>query len=259
MKILITGSASGIGYSLGCSLLKRGHFVYFTVHRKEQLSSLNERLKKENFSSSSYASFSFDITSSIERESVLSLPIDCLICNAAEGVGGSLFDLDFAVIRHVFEVNVFAHLELVRNYIEKCVSQDCFGKVIVMASMAGVMPVPWMDAYCASKAALISFLTNLQRECLGLSLPCSIKIIEPGIYETGFNEFMLSTVPKNSYFSKKKWVRWEQTFFHLVSKKTNKSIVKKILQALDSSSFRLIYRAPFSQRILLKIYLLFFG
>ena len=48
MKILITGATSGIGFNTGINLIKSGHFVYFTVHRKEQIKTVVEKLKREN-------------------------------------------------------------------------------------------------------------------------------------------------------------------------------------------------------------------
>ncbi len=259
MKILITGAASGIGYDLGCALIKKGHYVYFTTHKREELEPLKQKLQSQKVSQKNYQCLSFDITSRKERKEIGTDSLDCLICNGALGLGGTLFDLEEKQIKQVFEVNVFSNLELIKEYLTACFTRKKQGRVIVMTSMAGVMPVPLMDAYCASKAALISFLTNLARESLFCHWPYVIKIVEPGIYQTGFNEFMLSTVPQNSSFSTTKLQKREQILFRWISKKNNRSIVKKIIQAVHSSSPRLIYRAPLSERILLKLYLLFFG
>ena len=44
MKILITGSASGIGFDTGVELIKKGHFIYFTVHREKQIKTVINKL-----------------------------------------------------------------------------------------------------------------------------------------------------------------------------------------------------------------------
>jgi len=256
MKILIIGSTSGLGFEVGCRLLERNHFVYFTTHHKREVSTIKEKLKTFDFQK--YQCFSLDITNSKDRKKILDLEIDCLFCNGAMGLGGSLFDLSIANIQENFDVNVFSNLSLIKEYLENCFQKKKFAKIVVTASMAGLMPVPFMDSYSATKASLISFATTLYYEQKIFSLPYSIKIIEPGIYKTGFNEFMLSTVEDNHYFSSDSFLNFERKVFHIISKKKYHSMVKKMVQAVESSSCKFIYRAPFSQKIFLKLYLLLF-
>lgn len=256
MNVLIIGSTSGLGFELGCRLLERGHFVYFTTHHKNEVSSVKKKLKEIGFSK--YQCFSLDITNSMERAEILDLEVDCLFCNGAMGLGGSLFDLSMTEIQKNFDVNVFSNLSLIKEYLEDCFQKEKFAKVVITASMAGLMPVPFMDSYSATKASLISFATTLYYEQKIFSLPYSIKVIEPGIYKTGFNEFMLSTVEENSYFSSTSFLNFERKVFSFISKKKYHSMVNKMVRAVESSSIRFIYRAPLSQKIFLKIYLLLF-
>ena len=256
VNVLIIGSTSGLGFELGCKLLERNHFVYFTTHHKTEVSTVKEKLKKMAFKK--YECFPLDITSSNDRKKILNLEIDCLFCNGAMGLGGSIFDLAISEIEKNFDVNVFSNLALIKEYLETSFQKKKFVKVIITASMAGLMPVPFMDSYSATKASLISFATTLYYEQKIFSLPYSIKMIEPGIYKTGFNEFMLSTVEDNPYFSCSSFLDFERRAFHLISKKKYHSMVKKTVRAVESSSSRFIYRAPLSQKIFLKIYLLLF-
>lgn len=256
VNVLIIGSTSGLGFELGCKLLERGHFVYFTTHHKTEVSTVKEKLKKMKFKN--YECFSLDITNSNNRKKILSLEIDCLFCNGAMGLGGSVFDLSMTEIEKNFEVNVFSNLALVKEYLEDSFQKKKFAKVVITTSMAGLMPVPFMDSYSATKASLISFATTLYYEQKIFSLPYSIKIIEPGIYKTGFNEFMLSTVEENPYFNSSSFLDFERKVFHFISKKNYHSMVKKMMRAVESSSSKFIYREPLSQKIFLKIYLLLF-
>lgn len=256
MNVLIIGSTSGLGFELGCRLLERGHFVYFTTHHKGEVFGVNEKLKSRGFNK--YNCFSLDITNSKDRKKLLNLEVDCLFCNGAMALGGSLFDLSIAEIQKNFDVNVFSNLSLVKEYLEDCFQKKKFAKIVITTSMAGLMPVPFMDSYSATKASLISFATTLYYEQKIFSLPYSIKIIEPGIYKTGFNEFMLSTVEENPYFSSDSFLNFERKIFKFISKKKYHSMVKRMVRAVESSSPKFIYRAPFSQKIFLKIYLLLF-
>jgi len=256
VNVLIIGATSGLGFNLGCKLLEKGHFVYFTTHTKKESLLVKEKLKANNFKK--YECFFLDITNPKDRKKILDLPIDCLFCNGAMGLGGSLFDLSMDEIKKNFDVNVFSNLSLVKEYLEDSFRKKKFAKVIITASMAGLMPVPFMDSYSATKASLISFATTLYYEQKIFSLPYSIKVIEPGIYKTGFNEFMLSTVEENPYFSSDSFLNFERKVFQIISKKKYHSMVGKMVCAVESSSPKFIYRAPLSQKIFLKIYLLLF-
>ncbi len=257
MNILITGATSGIGFELGCNLLKRGHFVYFTSHREDEVLGVEKKLKEMD-QNDNYRCLPLDITKEKDRKKIKSLEIDCLFCNGAMGLGGSLFDLSMSQIRENFEVNVFSNLTLVKTYLEDCFQKEKFARVVITTSMAGLMPVPFMDSYSATKASLISFATTLYYEQKIFSLPYSIKIIEPGIYKTGFNEFMFTTVENSKYFSSEKFRNLELKIFQLISKKSNRSIVKKMVRSVESTSNCFLYRAPISQKIFLKLYLLLF-
>ena len=47
MNVLITGATSGIGFELGCRLLKRGHFVYFTSHQEKEVLEVKKKLREK--------------------------------------------------------------------------------------------------------------------------------------------------------------------------------------------------------------------
>lgn len=257
MKILITGSTSGLGFELGCSLLEKGYFVYFTTHYPKQVKVVEEKLIELGLLSN-YACFCLDITKIEDRKKALFLDIDCLVCNAAFGLGGSILDLSMDKVRKSFEVNVFSNISFIKEYLDYFSKKDKFVKVVVVSSIAGLFPVPFFDSYSATKAALISFVTSLWQQQFIFSLPYSIKLIEPGIYKTGFNEYMISSSCDNDSIKKNEFLNLEYQFFDFVSKKKHNSIIKKMVIAVESNSRKFIYRAPLSQTIFLKIYLLFF-
>ncbi len=257
MNILITGATSGLGFDTGCRLLKCGHFVYFTCHFDEQVEVLENKLKKSGYFDH-YQCFSLDITKASDRKKIYSLSIDCLFCHASSGLGGTLFDLGMSEIKNNFNTNVFSNLSLIQEYLKYSMENNHFAKVVLTTSIAGLMPVPFMDSYSATKASLISFATTLYYEQIIFSLPFSIKVIEPGIYETGFNQYMFSTAKENKFFSHQSFLEFLSSFFHVFSKKKYSSITKKMVRAIESDSKKFIYRAPFSQVLFLKLYLLFF-
>lgn len=258
MKILITGATSGIGFHTGIHLLKRGHFVYFTVHRKEQIKTVVEKLKELDLLENA-SIFQLDITKDVDRKLIYDLDVDCLICNASVGYGGSILDIPISSLEKNFEVNVFSNIKLIQMYCGHLFLEKKKGKVIVISSIAGIIPIPFLGSYCATKASLISLITCLKKELKLISKDIKVKLIEPGIYNTGFNDVMIENKKESVYFGSidSKITKIEETLFHILGHNHLNSIVRKITQAVESNSNKLVYSAPFFQKLGAKVYSLF--
>lgn len=115
MKIFITGATSGIGFVTAVKLAKLGHYVYIGVHRENQVKPCLEKIRSYGLEEK-ISVLVFDITDEKSRHQIFDLDIDCLINNAALGVGGALLDLSVDAIRYNFEVNVFSTIELIQLY-----------------------------------------------------------------------------------------------------------------------------------------------
>ncbi|WP_300619835.1 SDR family NAD(P)-dependent oxidoreductase, partial [uncultured Fusobacterium sp.] len=186
------------------------------------------------------------------------LDIDILISNAAIAESGSIAELDIEKIRNNFEVNVFSNFKVVQIILKNMLKKK-EGKIIMMSSLAGTIPIPFLGPYCSTKAS-ISMLTR----CLNLELKLlknniKIVLIEPGLYKTGFNKLAFDKkydfMDYNSYFKYQLELirKSENLFLTLFEKKNLNSIVNKIVKAVINEDPKFIYRAPFSQVIFSKI------
>lgn len=259
MKILITGSSSGIGFDTAIKLLELGNFVYLTVHRKTQVAKVENKLKDLGIMNN-YMVFKLDITIENDRRKLYDLDIDCLINNAAVGTGGSILDLEVAEIKKNFEVNVFSTIEMIQTYAASLLLKNKKGRIIVLSSLAGLIPITFMGSYCATKASLITLITTLRRELHLIDSNLEICLIEPGIYVTGFNEVMIDNKPDKSIFYKiyPKVSYYQKILFKAFGKKNLNSITKKIVKATISKKSKFLYRGPFSQVVVAKVYMLLF-
>ena len=111
MRILITGATSGIGYGLGCQLIRNGHTVYMTAQTKKELVYLKEKIKRDGYQA---ICFKMDITTD-DIFLVDNIVIDCLINHAGIGIGGSLLYMDVECLRENYEVNIFSSFSLSDN------------------------------------------------------------------------------------------------------------------------------------------------
>ena len=258
MKILITGATSGIGFKTGIELIKKGHFVYFTTHREKQIITIKNKLKELELLRNASV-FKLDITSSNDRKLIYNLDIDVLICNAAVGYGGSILDISVSTLEKNFDVNVFSNIKLIQMYLEHLFLTKKLGNVIVISSIASMIPIPFLGSYSSSKAALSSLITCLRNELKLINQDIKIKLIEPGIYNTGFNDVMIENKNKSKYFAdiNEEITRIERKLFYIFGSNNLNSISKKIIKAIESDSNKFIYSAPLIQKLIAKFYILF--
>lgn len=260
MKILITGSRSGIAFLTGITLASRGHFVYMTTHTKEEAYSLKKIVDELRLKA---IVFKLDITDVEDRKLLNTLDIDVLINHAGIGVGGSILDVPIEEVKKNFEVNYFASYDIVRRIGNRMIKNNKEGKIIIMSSIAGIIPIPFLGVYCSTKSAISTMATSLRRELKTLNSKVKVVLIEPGAYKTGFNQVMIDDIDKNissnSVFWKDKGKIYDNLtkIFNLVEKKELNSIVVKIIEAVESDNPKFKYRAPFFQRMFAKVYMLF--
>lgn len=262
MKILITGAASGIGYSLAKELIKRRHIVYITVHHNKEIKSVRRKLKKDNILRNVYV-FKMDITSKKDLSLLDDLDIDVLVNQAGIGIGGSLLDIDVKDIRENFETNFFSTLVLTKKFIDKKKKEDKKGKVLITASLAGLMPIPFLGSYCSTKSALITMGMCLDKELKKSNSKVRLKLILPGAYKTGFNQVMIESFAKSidnsDYFIySDDLVIDQKRFFNVIESLDISSIVYQMIEAIESDNNKLFYKAPLSQKIFTKFYMLLF-
>lgn len=260
MKVLITGARSGIAFLTGITLANRNHFVYMTTHTKEEAQRLKEIVDSMNLK---IMVFKLDITSEEDRKMINTLDIDVLINNAGIGIGGSVLDVPMDEIRKNFEVNYFSSYDIVRRIGNRMIKNNKDGKIIIMSSTAGIIPIPFLGTYCSTKSAISTMATSLRRELKTLKSKVKVVLIEPGAYKTGFNQVMIDDIDKNMdidsvfYNDKEKINVYLHKMFDLIEKKELDSIVVKIIEAVESKNPKTKYRAPLLQRIMTRIYLIF--
>lgn len=262
MKILITGAASGIGYSLAKELLKRRHIVYITVHHNKEIKSVRRKLKKDNILRNVYV-FKMDITNKRDLSLIDDLDIDVLVNQAGIGIGGSLLDIDVKDIRGNFETNFFSTLELTKKFIDKKKKEDKRGKVLITSSLSGLFPIPFLGSYCSTKSALITMGMCLDKELKKSNSNVRLKLILPGAYKTGFNQVMVESFAKSidnsDYFIySDDLVMNQKRFFNVIESLDISSIVYQMIEAIESDNNKLFYKAPLSQKIFTKLYMLLF-
>lgn len=257
-KILFTGARSGIAKAVIDKLKHMDYMIYATVENEKQLEAMHRMYQDDT----NIKSFVLNVTKEEERNKIRSLNIDIIVCNAAVSYGGSLTEIDINLVRDIYDVNVFSTLELIQIAFQSMM-QKKQGKIIIMSSLAGIYPVRFIGGYASSKASLIKIAEILKKEIDMLDVDIDVCLIEPGFYYTGFNQVMFdnkySAMNVDSYFKKEiEHLRVRDSFIHnFIEKKHLDSIVRQIVASITDAHPRFIYRAPFSQVAIARLYSLF--
>lgn len=174
-SILITGCSSGIGLCVAKGLAGRGHRVFATARKPEDVKRLQsvwlESLRLDLNDSASIRSAVEEI---LERTGGT---LDALFNNAAFGQPGAVEDLRREVLREQFETNLFGTQELT-NLILPVMRRQGHGRIIQNSSVLGLVALPYRGAYNASKFALEALSDTLRLELAGTNI--HVSIIEPG-------------------------------------------------------------------------------
>lgn len=255
--ILFTGARSGIAKKVIDKFINnKNYLIYLTVENDNQLKSIARIYK--NIDNVKY--FKLNLLDESYIEVIEKLNIDILVCNAAIGIGGSIAEMDIDKMKENFEVNVFENFKLVQIVLREMLKRKN-GRIIMISSLAGIMPIAFLGSYCATKASIIKLTECLKLELKNIDNNIKISLILPGMYHTGFNQVMLENKYKdmsNGYFKEElNLIRAkENLLFSLFEYKSLDSIVNKIYKAITIDNPKFIYSAPISQHLFAKLYFL---
>lgn len=162
-------------------------------------------------------------------------------------------------IKEAYNVNLFGTIEMTQLYLEKMVKKNS-GRIIMISSMLAEMPIEWFGIYSSTKAALTNLTMALDMELKEIHSDVKVSIIEPGFYHTGFNQDMMQNKYDNpeSLFKnlKKEISRIEQLKVNTLESHDLNTIVDKIVHAVEDKKPELIYKAPFMQQVMQKMFII---
>ena len=179
-RVLITGCSSGFGMLTAVGAARLGYETIATMRNLDKSGPLQDALKAQNLSAR------------IEKLDVASLdsiseitdkigPVDILINNAGILITGSFLDQTDAEMRRIFETNYFGIVNLTKAVVPSMIERKS-GRIINIASLAGLVGHPFNAAYAASKHALIGFTKSIRVELAPLGIDAVS--IEPGYHRT---------------------------------------------------------------------------
>lgn len=185
---LVTGATYGIGESFAKALPPETGLI-LTGRTEARLDALKAALAHDGRRVEAVAA---DLATEAGRERVVEAAeaagIDLLINNAGLGRFGAFVDNPLAVEREMVEVNVVAPVVLTRALLPGMLARaretGTRAGVIVVASVAGFQPIPFLATYAATKSFDLLFAEGLAGELR--HEPVDVLAVCPGATRTEF-------------------------------------------------------------------------
>ncbi|HUN91404.1 MAG TPA: SDR family oxidoreductase [Burkholderiaceae bacterium] len=182
MNVFLTGASSGLGHALAREFASRGARLGLVARRRELLDELNAQLGGR------HEVYPLDVA---DRAALVAAAraferatggADVVVANAGISAGMlTEFEADLDVLREILEVNVLAMAATFHPFIAPMRARGR-GRLVGIASVAGIRGLPGSAGYCASKAAALSYCESLRVELRRTGV--EVLTIAPGFVRT---------------------------------------------------------------------------
>lgn len=183
-RVAITGAASGLGQALAARYASAGWKV--AVSDLEQ-GTCDETLKMIHAAGGESLACSCDVRSNADLEQFAATVqtswggIDVVINNAGVAGGGPFQDVSLEDWEWLLDINLMGVVRGCKAFTPMMISQGS-GRLINIASMAGLIAPPGMAHYNASKAAVVALSETLRAELEPFGI--DVSVVCPSFFRT---------------------------------------------------------------------------
>jgi len=228
MIVLITGASSGFGQLLARALRGRGHTVFGTS-RQPSASADAPLLALDVRDDASVAAC-------LRHVEAAAGPVDVLVNNAGYVHEGPFEEITIDELRAIFETNFFGAVRMTNAVLPSMRARKA-GRIVNVGSLAGVIPLPFVGAYCATKHAIDSYSESLYHELKPLGI--GVSVVEPGYFSTGISTRKLRTTPSIGDYDEQR-ARMYRTIAHDESARSGDpaAVVLRLTRIIEGKTTR---------------------
>ncbi len=177
---VVTGGGRGIGRAIAGALVRAGCTVTVTGRDRARL----EQAVAEGVAHDAAVA---DVTDPVAVRSAVDDaisrhgPVDLMIANAGAAVSAPFMKSDPALFRQMLDVNLLGVTNMAQAVLGSMTDRG-FGRIVAVASTAGLKGYPYVSAYCAAKHAVIGFVRALALETARTGI--TVNAVCPGFTDT---------------------------------------------------------------------------
>lgn len=185
---VVTGASTGIGHASTKVLIAEGFHVFAGVRKTEDTG----RLEQEFGEDITPLMMEVTDTASMQaagdkvREALGGRTLQGLVCNAGVAVTGPLLHIPIEEVENQLNINVLGVIRTVQAFGPLLGTEEGLtgkpGRIVMMSSVAGVMGMPFVGPYAASKHALEGLSKSLRKEMALYGV--GVYVIGPGAVAT---------------------------------------------------------------------------
>jgi NAD(P)-dependent dehydrogenase (short-subunit alcohol dehydrogenase family) len=176
---LVTGGGRGIGREIGAALARAGAIVTVVGRHRATLDE----------SVAAGAAHFVEVADVVDRRAVdaaitaarMRQPIDILIANAGAAESAPFSKSDSALFRRMIDVNFMGVVHAIQAALPG-MRERPYGRIIAVASTAGLKGYPYVSAYSAAKHAVVGLVRSLALELA--STRVTVNSVCPGFTDT---------------------------------------------------------------------------
>lgn len=180
---IITGASSGIGQAVAIELSKKDEYKNIILLARNE-DKLNETISFMDSKNSAIKKIVYDLSDLNEIPVIIAEiykefgRIDCLMNIAGFTDPQFLLTTTLENYKKTYEINVYAPFLLIKEVVKYMKNNKQGGKILNVASTAGITPRPGWLSYASSKASLISMSKTLSEELAEYNI--KVYCVSPG-------------------------------------------------------------------------------
>lgn len=190
---VVTGAGRGIGREIATTLTAAGAVV---TALGRQSAAVDELVAQGVARFSVIADVTDQSTvAAAMREAAVRQPIDILIANAGAAESAAFAKSDAALFKRMMDVNFLGVVHSIQAALPS-MRQRPFGRIVVIASTAGLKGYAYVSAYAAAKHAVIGLVRSLALELAPTRI--TVNAVCPGFTDTDLVAGAIDTIMKKT-------------------------------------------------------------
>lgn len=188
---LVTGAGRGIGAAIAERLTGEGARVTLLGRNADVLNVLAAKLGEQTQVVTADVSDAAQMRAAVEQSTKRFDAIDILVNNAGQAQSAPLHKADDALWSSMLAVNLTGTYNGIRAVLPSMLERN-FGRIVNVASTAGLTGYPYVTAYCAAKHGVIGLTRALALEVASRNI--TVNAVCPGYTDTDIVRDTISNI-----------------------------------------------------------------